>query len=407
MKKNILAKLSPFHFLMLLIAGIINAIGVTLFIAPVQLYDSGISGTSILLSQLTPDYLSLSFFLILLNIPLLLFGFKRQGAVFSIYAIFTVCVYSVAAWLITDVLPIDVSIASPLAGTDLFLCALFGGIISGVGSGLAIRYGGAMDGIEVVAVIFAKPLGLSVGTFVLIYNVLLYIICGIVMSSWILPLYSIVTYAAGSKTVDFIVDGLDSAKAAMIITTHPDEIARAVSEEFGTGLTIIDAHGFYSDTPKTVLYVVVNRFQTVKLKTLNLLPSVVAAQHAKRIGVQETVFHRGDIVTECAHSNVSILKDGVFYSHPNDEFILRGIAKTHMIQACYRLGITVIEKCFTLDDLRNADEIIVTSSSNFCLHACEVDGKPAGGKDPATLKAIQNEVLREYYAYTGKTTVVD
>ena len=110
---------------MLLIAGIINAIGVTLFIAPVQLYDSGISGTSILLSQLTPDYLSLSFFLILLNIPLLLFGFKRQGAVFSIYAIFTVCVYSVAAWLITDVLPIDVSIASPLAGTDLvFVCVV-------------------------------------------------------------------------------------------------------------------------------------------------------------------------------------------------------------------------------------------------------------------------------------------
>ena len=89
------------------------------------------------------------------------------------------------------------------------------------------------------------------------------------------------------------------------------------------------------------------------------------------------------------------------------EFILRGIAKTHMIQACYRLGITVMEKCFTLDDLKNADEIIVTSSSNFCLHACEVDGKPAGGKDPETLKAIQDEVLREYYAYTGKTTVVD
>ena len=69
-----------------------------------------------------------------------------------------------------------------------------------------------MDGIEVVAVIFAKPLGLSVGTFVLIYNVLLYIICGIVMGSWILPLYSIVTYAAGSKTVDFIVDALTAPR---------------------------------------------------------------------------------------------------------------------------------------------------------------------------------------------------
>ena len=266
--KEFIAKFSPFNFLMLLVAGIINAIGVTLFIAPVQLYDSGISGTSILLSQLTPPSLSLSFFLIVLNIPLLLLGFKRQGAVFSVYAIFTVCVYSTSAWLITDVLPIDVSIASPLAGTDLFLCALFGGIISGVGSGLAIRYGGAMDGIEVSAIIFAKPLGLSVGNFVLIYNVALYIICGIAMNSWILPLYSIVTYAAGSKTVDFIVDGLDSSKAAMIITTCPNEIAQKVSEEFGTGLTVLDARGFYSGTPKTVLYVVVNRFQTVKLKTL-------------------------------------------------------------------------------------------------------------------------------------------
>ena len=88
------------------------------------------------------------------------------------------------------------------------------------------------------------------------------------MGSWILPLYSIVTYAAGSKTVDFIVDGLDSAKAAMIVTTSPDEIGRAVSEELGIGLTLLDAHGFYSATPKTMLYVVVNRFQTVKLKTL-------------------------------------------------------------------------------------------------------------------------------------------
>lgn len=271
MKQKLLAfgaKLSPLNFLMLFLAGVINAIGVTIFIAPVQLYCSGISGTSILLSQLTPDTFSLSFFLILLNIPLLLLGFKRQGAVFSVYAIFTVGVYSAAAWLITDVLPVDVSIASPLAGTDLFLCALFGGIVSGVGSGLAIRYGGAMDGIEVAAVIFAKGLGVSVGTFVLVYNVLLYIICGVIMGSWILPLYSIVTYAAGSKTVDFIVDGLDSSKAAMIVTSRQQELAAAVSEQFGTGITVMDARGFYSDAPKSVLYVVVNRFQMVKLKAL-------------------------------------------------------------------------------------------------------------------------------------------
>lgn len=147
------------------------------------------------------------------------------------------------------------------------------------------------------------------------------------------------------------------------------------------------------------------RFYHCNIKTLNLLPSVRTAQRAKLGGFTETVFHRGEIVTECAHSNVSVLKDGVFYSHPNDEFILRGIAKTHMIQACYRLGITVMEKPFTFDFLKEADEIIVTSSSNFCLHADTLNGEPLGGKDPATLKAIQEEVLKEFYDYTGCTSL--
>ena len=147
------------------------------------------------------------------------------------------------------------------------------------------------------------------------------------------------------------------------------------------------------------------RFYHCNIKTLNLLPSVRTAQRAKLGGFAETVFHRGEIVTECAHSNVSVLKDGVFYSHPNDEFILRGIAKTHMIQACYRLGITVMEKPFTFDFLKEADEIIVTSSSNFCLHADTLNGHPVGGKDPATLKAIQEEVLKEFYGYTGCTNL--
>ena len=147
------------------------------------------------------------------------------------------------------------------------------------------------------------------------------------------------------------------------------------------------------------------RFYHCNIKTLNLLPSVMTAQRAKLAGYQETVFHRGSTVTECAHSNVSVLKNGVFYSHPNDEFILRGIAKTHMIQACYRLGIPVLEKEYTMDFLKDADEIIVTSSSNFCLHASELNGQPVGGKDPGTLKAIQNEVLREFYEYTGCTSL--
>ena len=156
--KKVLEKLSWLNFIALFIAGCINAFGVTVFLAPVKLYDSGISGTSMLLSQVTPEEFSLSLFLIVLNIPLFLYGLKRQGITFTIYSLFTVCVYSFGAWMITDVLPIDVSMASPLAGNDLLLCALFGGVISGIGSGLTIRYGGAIDGIEVMSVIFAKKL---------------------------------------------------------------------------------------------------------------------------------------------------------------------------------------------------------------------------------------------------------
>lgn len=261
-------KLKFSNFLMLTIAGIVNAFGITVFLMPVKLYDSGISGTSMLLDQLTPEFLTLSIFLVVLNVPLFLFGLKKQGWVFTVYAIYAVCIYSLFAWLITDVLPIDVSIASPLAGTDLLLCALFGGVISGIGSGIAIRYGGAMDGIEVMAVIFAKQRGITVGTFVMIYNVLLYIVCGIVLNSWVLPLYSIVTYAAALKTIDFIVDGLDRAKCAIIITKCPDEICNKLCEVFGSGVTRLEAKGGYSNEDKSMIYFIVNRYQVVRMKEL-------------------------------------------------------------------------------------------------------------------------------------------
>lgn len=266
--KDLLNQLDWRNFVMLLIAGCINAFGVTVFLAPVKLYDSGISGTSMLLSQLTSEKISLSIFLIILNIPLFLFGLKKQGRAFTIYSLFAVAVYSTAAWLITDVLPIDVSIASPLAGQDLLLCALFGGIISGVGSGLSIRFGGAIDGIEVMSVIFAKKIGITVGTFVMIYNVILYVICGFVMGSWILPLYSIVTYMAALKTVDFIVEGIDRSKGVMIITENPTEVAEVLMSTFETGATIMPAMGGYSKAEKHIVYFIVNRFQISRMRTL-------------------------------------------------------------------------------------------------------------------------------------------
>ena len=251
-----------------MIAGAVNAFGVTVFLNPVALYDSGISGTSMLLAQVTPPWMSLSLFLLILNIPLFLYGLKKQGGEFTFYAIYTVAMYSLFAFLITDVLPIDVSLSSPLAKDDLLLCALFGGLISGAGSGFAIRFGGTMDGIEVLAVIFAKRLGITVGTFVMTYNVVLYIVCGLVINSWILPLYSIVAYMAALKTVDFIVEGFDRSKSAMIITSNPDEVCKALSDAFESGMTLLEARGFYHNSKMTCVYFIVNRFQVGKMKNI-------------------------------------------------------------------------------------------------------------------------------------------
>ena len=266
--KKIRQPLKLQNLLLLLVSGTVNAFGVTMFLTPVGLYDSGISGTSMLLDQLTPAWLTLSVFLVVLNVPLFLYGLKKQGLAFTVYSIFAVCVYATVAWLIQDVLPISVANASPFAGSDLLLCAIFGGLISGVGSGLTLRAGGAIDGMEVMAVIFAKKLGITVGNFVMAYNVVLYILAGISCQSWILPLYSIITYYVGQNAVDFIVEGLDRSKSVMIITEKAEEVSLALMEAFECGTTKIPAKGGFTNVDKTVIYFVVNRFQIARMKNI-------------------------------------------------------------------------------------------------------------------------------------------
>lgn len=239
-----------------------------MFLAPVHIYDSGFSGTSMLLWQLTPEKYTFSFFLLILNIPFFLYGYRKQGFVFTVYSIFAIVIYSLSSYVIADVLPVNVVDSSPFAGTDLLLCSIFGGLISGIGSGLTIRFGGAIDGVEVLSVIFAKKIGLTVGTFVMIYNSLLYIITGFILNTFILPLYSVITYAVAIKAVDFLVDGFDKAKSAMIITEKADEISKALSNEFETGVTQISSKGYYEGKDKTIIYFVANRFQIGKMKEI-------------------------------------------------------------------------------------------------------------------------------------------
>ena len=143
------------------------------------------------------------------------------------------------------------------------------------------------------------------------------------------------------------------------------------------------------------------RFFHCNIKTLNLIPSVMANEKARRAGCYECVFVRpGGRVTECSHSNVHIIKDGVFTTAPTDNLILPGIARAHMIRACGRLGIPVSETPFTVEDLLGADEIITSSSTAPCVRACSVDGQQAGMQREDLFKAIKNAIFEEYYSET-------
>lgn len=142
------------------------------------------------------------------------------------------------------------------------------------------------------------------------------------------------------------------------------------------------------------------RFYLCNIKTLNLIPSVLASQRAVEQGCNEAVFHRGSRVTECAHSNISILKDGVLRTAPTDELILPGITRKHLLALAGEHGIPVEERPYSMVELMNADEIIVTSSSALCMQVASVDGIPVGGKDPQRLKLLQEAYLEKFHRET-------
>lgn len=143
------------------------------------------------------------------------------------------------------------------------------------------------------------------------------------------------------------------------------------------------------------------RYYYCNIKTINLLPAVLYTEIAETAGCDEAILHRGERVTECAHSNVHILRDGVFQTAPCDNLILPGITRAHRIAQCKEMGIPVLEEPFTVDEMMAADEVIFTSASALCCRIGEIDGKPVGGKAPELLERIKQAALDEARAEAG------
>ena len=150
-------------------------------------------------------------------------------------------------------------------------------------------------------------------------------------------------------------------------------------------------------TPMKLISLEDTRFLHCNMKTLNLIPTVLASAKAEAAGADEAVFHRNGRVTECAHSNISIIQsDGSVKTAPADNYILAGVARAHFIKMCQSFGVNVYEEPYTVQELMAADEIVVTSSGTLCRPVCMIDGIPVGGKAPELLRKLQDALMKDF-----------
>lgn len=226
----------------LLLGSIFASIGLEIFLVPNNVIDGGIVGISIIISHLTK--LPLGLFIFILNSPFLLIGYKQIGKTFVLSTLFSVTMLS-----------IGVTILHPIPGLteDVLLAAVFGGIILGIGVGLIIRYGGSLDGTEIIAIIFDKRTSFSVGEIVMFFNIFILSSAGFVFG-WNNAMYSLIAYFIAFKVIDVTIEGLEESKAVIIVSEKPEEIAEVLMARLGRGVTILQGKGAYTGEYKGPFY---------------------------------------------------------------------------------------------------------------------------------------------------------
>ena len=242
-------------YMFITIGILLASLALEIFLIPNRIIDGGITGISIILSFLTN--INLSIFIIVINIPFLLLGFKHLGKNFLIRTTFAMIIFS---FLLEQFKQVDV------VTNDVLLATVFGGILLGIGVGFVIRYRACLDGVETIAILINKKTSFSVGQVILLVNLVIYMVAGIVFG-WDRALYSIMTYFITYKIIDIVSEGLEQAKSALIITNHGDEIANSIYKKLGRTVTFIEGEGLISGK-KVVLYVVVTRIELRELKKI-------------------------------------------------------------------------------------------------------------------------------------------
>lgn len=243
-------------YILLFIGAVIAAAGLEIFLVPNNVIDGGIVGISIISSYLTN--ISIGIFTFVLNLPFLFIGYKQIGKSFFISSLFSIAVFSVFTEIFHPV---------PGLTNDVLLAAVFGGVILGVGVGLILRYGGSLDGTEIIAIILTRNSMMSIGQVVMAFNLVIFSFAALVLG-WDRALYSILTYFVAHKAIDIVVEGFDEEKAVTIVCDNGEEIASAITARLGRGVTVMEGYGGYTMEKKAVLYSVITRLEISKMKSI-------------------------------------------------------------------------------------------------------------------------------------------
>jgi uncharacterized membrane-anchored protein YitT (DUF2179 family) len=247
-----------FRMIMIILGAGFAAVSIELFLVPNQIIDGGVIGISLILDYLTPPYISFALLIIVLNLPFMYYGYKFIGKTFMWSSLLAIVALALIETMLHHVEPFT---------NEPILATVFGGLILGVGVGLVIRHGGAMDGTEILGILLTKKLPFSVGEFIMFINIFIFLWAAFVFGPE-QAMYSVMTYYIAFKTIDTVIQGLDETKAAFIISDEYQEISDAILNRLGRGTTKLKGKGGYTDQDKDVIYVVITRLEVTKLKTL-------------------------------------------------------------------------------------------------------------------------------------------
>ncbi len=240
----------------IIIGAVLMGVGLEEFLVPNKILDGGIVGISIILSHLTGFKLGL--FIFILNIPFFYIGYKQIGKTFALSTLLGITILSFTTSLLHEV---------PVFTNDPLLATVFGGIVLGAGVGTVIRFGGSLDGTEIMAILVNKKLPFSVGEVVMFFNIFIFGIAGFVFG-WDRAMYSLIAYFIAYKVIDIMIIGFDESKSAWIISDDHKNLGDAILARLGRGVTYLTGEGAYTGDDKKVIFCVITRLEEAKLKSI-------------------------------------------------------------------------------------------------------------------------------------------